>query len=42
MSSDGKLAVINVITTKNPYSNEAVNEILILNLLFKMELKELS
>ena len=27
MSSDGKLAVINVITTKNPYSNEAVNEI---------------
>ena len=27
MSSDGKLAVINVITNKNPYSNEAVNEI---------------
>lgn len=27
MSSDGKLAVINVITTKNPYSNEAVDAI---------------
>ena len=27
VSSNGKLAVINVITDKNPYSNEAVNEI---------------
>lgn len=27
ISQDGKLAVINVVTNKNPYSNEAINEI---------------
>ena len=39
MSEDGNLAVINVITTKNPYSNEAVSEIPILENVVKDSVK---